>query len=358
MRTHTSNAPLGADAATDAALRERTRSRDEHEFFDSTTVTVEHTTRGIRFHVKPSFPVKQKTSVPFFPFKIYQPTNISDFKTGITFLDPVSGVGTVCNIDTTQPTNFASNPPTVNPVTDGWRFWAVRAGYIEVRPIYNLFNVRPGGNNLSVSNNFGWKALVAANSDGVYPSPETPNNMFDLQTFKTVNPPLIMAGNPSANNFISFVIWIQITPDVAGGPPPTAAIAACTSYAEFTGQFPVQGPNFVPVGRIAPANQDIINLPYTSTFYVDQEIFDHVSNRFPPGNGNLSPGSCVMNMRGQCKADGTTPFPVDLAQQIFYPGDCLWITDLSQIYQQKSQNPTKWPAGGPASSGAWQWIFG
>lgn len=358
MRTHTSNAPLGTDAATDAALRDQNRLRSEHEFFDSTTVSVEHTTRGIRLHVKPQFPATQKTTIPFFPFKIYRPTNIGDFKTGITFLDPASGAGTVCNIDATQPTNFAANPPTVNPVTDGWRFWAVRTGYVEVRPIYNLLAGPNGGDTFADSNNYGFKALVEVNSDGIFPGPEFPNNNFDLQTFKTVNPPLIMAGNPGSNNFISFVIWIQITPDIAGGGLPVASIAAATSLSEFAGQFPTQGPNVIPVGKIAPANQDIINQPYTSTFYVIQEIFDHVSNRFPPGNGNLSPSSCVMNMRGQCKADGTTPFPADLAQQIFYPGDCLWITDLSRIYQQKSQNPTKWPVGGPGSSGAWQWIFG
>ena len=358
MRTHTSNAPLGADAATDAALRERTRSRDEHEFFDSTTVTVEHTTRGVKFHVKPQFPTPQKTSIPFFPFKIYRPTNISAFKTGITFLDPASGIGTVCNIDDTQPTNFAANPPTVNPVTDNWRFWAVRTGYVEMRPIYNLLAGPSGGNTNADSNNYGFKSLVVENSDGIYPTPGSPNNLFDLQTFKTVNPPLIMAGNPGSDNFIAFVIWIQLFIDDPVNGIKAPIISAATSLSEFAGQFPTQGPLVVPVGKIAPSNLDTINDPYTSTFYVIQELFDHVSNRFPPGNGNLSPGSCLMNMRGQCKGDGTTPFPADIAQQIFYPGDCIWITDLKQIYQQKSQHPTQWPAGGPTSSGAWQWIFG
>ena len=59
MRTYTTQQPLGNDAATDAAIRIGKRANNELQFFDSTTVKVEHTVRGIRLHVKSSIASKK-----------------------------------------------------------------------------------------------------------------------------------------------------------------------------------------------------------------------------------------------------------------------------------------------------------
>lgn len=52
MRTHTQNKPLGNDAATDFALQQQARGQEELQFYDSSTIRVEQTTRGIRLHAK------------------------------------------------------------------------------------------------------------------------------------------------------------------------------------------------------------------------------------------------------------------------------------------------------------------
>lgn len=58
MRSYTQIRPVGSDSATDFVDRQQKRANNELEFFDSTTVKVERTTRGIRMHAKipPSSP--------------------------------------------------------------------------------------------------------------------------------------------------------------------------------------------------------------------------------------------------------------------------------------------------------------
>lgn len=51
MRSYTNNKPLGTDGATDAAVRNLQR-QTELQFYDSTTIKVEQTLRGVRFHAK------------------------------------------------------------------------------------------------------------------------------------------------------------------------------------------------------------------------------------------------------------------------------------------------------------------
>jgi hypothetical protein len=151
--------------------------------------------------------VPQEPINAFYPFKIYQPSNVSSFLTGITFLDPSSGVGTVCNIDSTVPTNFASTPPTVNP-SETWRFWSVRSGQVEIRPIYTLLLLgneyySDDGDLIHDPNNWGWKYEVSKNSDGNSPFVHRSDDIdYDSQTTETILPPLIINDN---NNFAGAV---------------------------------------------------------------------------------------------------------------------------------------------------------
>lgn len=52
MRTHSTNKPTGNDAETTFHSRDHDRQYAELQFYDSTTVRVEQTTRGIRMHAK------------------------------------------------------------------------------------------------------------------------------------------------------------------------------------------------------------------------------------------------------------------------------------------------------------------
>jgi hypothetical protein len=52
MRTRTQNKVMGTTAEAGFHHGQQERAQDELQFFDSTTVKVEQTTRGVRFHVK------------------------------------------------------------------------------------------------------------------------------------------------------------------------------------------------------------------------------------------------------------------------------------------------------------------
>lgn len=52
MRTHNPNKPTGNDAETTFHSQQHDRSNLELQFFDSSTVKVEQTTRGVRWHAK------------------------------------------------------------------------------------------------------------------------------------------------------------------------------------------------------------------------------------------------------------------------------------------------------------------
>ena len=75
MRTYVQPKPLGTDPATTQFERDVSRS-EELNFFDSTTVTWEQTTRGVRAHARLSGPGAGPSDF-FFPFKIYNMGNAS-----------------------------------------------------------------------------------------------------------------------------------------------------------------------------------------------------------------------------------------------------------------------------------------
>lgn len=52
MRTRTQNKVTGTTSEAGFHHGQQERAQDELQFFDSTTVKVEQTTRGVRFHAK------------------------------------------------------------------------------------------------------------------------------------------------------------------------------------------------------------------------------------------------------------------------------------------------------------------
>jgi hypothetical protein len=294
------------------------------------------------------------------PFKIYQPTNFASFATGITFLDPSSGVGTVCNIakDDT-PTDFTANPPVVN-VKESWRFWAVRTGQVEMRPIYSIPG--SGGGSFEYTdatgdpNNWGYKFDVDL-TDVV--SPMGNYQEYDDPTTETNAPPLIMSGTPDPNGFICMSLWIDIVPDTSGDEFPTATIAGTNVTEAPDGAltpFPSSGPNLIPVGIIYPGGNIF---GWNTDFFVEQFLFDHVTGRFPPGNGNFGSGG-VMNFRGNYALAQDFYQPLDLDQQIFYPGDVVSVYDSDGngiMYQFVGPSPAFWPTDEFSADNNWANIF-
>ena len=332
---------VGDGAESDFINRTLKRS-GELQFYDSQTVKVEQTTRGVRWHAKIPPPVQGEAPVvKKHPFKVYQPTNFASFTTGFVFRDPTSGVATVCNIDATKPTNLDATPPTVNPGTDAWRFWAVRSGYCEYRPVYSLAIALR-----DYSNNYGLILPVDLTDrvEWTYKGQD-----FSDSTTNTNTPPIVMYGPPPGPHmFTGMVLWIKITSETDNDSGYTVAIAgALMSEAhgspQFISGFPQIGPNAILLAEIYPgrwwSNDSDPNYYFTTDFVVNQILDDHVLNRYPPGNGNYLSGlnpyttahekyvvGGIMNMRGVMDFTMHTNDPADLDAQVFYPGDVVSVT--------------------------------
>lgn len=92
MRTHSTNKPTGNDGETTFHTRQHERSNLELQFFDSSTVKVEQTTRGVRWHAKippaSSSPKQSDTS-----FKgIYTPGTYNTFDEVLIQAGPGQGM--------------------------------------------------------------------------------------------------------------------------------------------------------------------------------------------------------------------------------------------------------------------------
>ena len=305
----------------------------------------------------PGTPAPAKQTV-MHPFKIYQPTNYASFKTGIVFLGN-DGTPTVCNIDATKPTDFGATPPTVNP-SESWRFWAVRAGIVDIRPIYSLPVSSTPWVDWSMGAGFG----VYENTDGIIAGS---NITFDDPTTETIYPPLIIKSDfGKINQF-----WLKIVMDTDALDFPVVSVGI-TEYEGLMGDydFTIATRKMIPIGQLWPT-YDFSNGQVVLPYYVVQEIFDNVTGRFPPGNGNFASGG-VMNFRGTYDFNTDECVPDDLTDQVFYPGDCVTIyngvepsgTKSCQIFQFNSapefpagESPGFW-SGNPNRYGGWVQIFG
>jgi len=287
----------------------------------------------------------------YFPFKIYQPSNIANFigQTAPMFTNNLAGSPTPCTITASNiPTNLAAMPPTVS-VADTWRFFAVRSGLVEFRPIYNFLGfVADSGPGTSYGlapfdpNNWGTKfgsgqtsQYSIANLDGVgFWESKTG---FDDQTAISQNVPCVIGITPTGSNFVSVALWIQIDPDSVSSIYPTIALFgnAQTNNSSLPESSFYPGPLAIPIGEVWISSDLSQFVPY-------QEVFDHITNRYPPGNGNFigngnqlnSPVGTVANIRGTWAVayDGVdlptpTILPSDLSSQLFYPGDEIIFFD-------------------------------
>lgn len=264
-----------------------------------------------------------------YPFRVY-PSTQNTINQGLIF--DASGNSSPIAIDSTIPTNL---PITVNPITDAWRFFNVRSGYVNFRPYYSI--VTSGG---SVSgllgnlvDNYSVTLNVADGTDNIDPN-IFPFLQFDsssvvaqqLAPFQDVSP-LIINGDYDSNSQIFFFIWIEITPDIDSSSGFSAAIKAhrwSNAGGAFTTQMmPEYSPFVIPIANIsampppAPAH----------TMFVNQIQFGHIALRYGqgmydfthPDTPSHSEDICSpANYRGDWDNDPIT-------DQVFYPGDFVKI---------------------------------
>jgi len=112
MRSRTQHKPLGNDSETDFQQSQQDRGQTELQFYDSTTVKWEHTTRGIRAHVKPFSANTPASGGGSFVGEIdlTGATAYTAQQWGVISSGPSKGTY-VCILDT----DAASNPPTLPP---------------------------------------------------------------------------------------------------------------------------------------------------------------------------------------------------------------------------------------------------
>jgi hypothetical protein len=276
----------------------------------------------------------QVTQNLFYPFKIFQPTNISAF-IGQTVPLVVASNGTNCPLqtctitDAQTPTNLEAVPPAIS-VADAWRFWAIRAGYVEVRRNYipgAPFAVPPFADNFAMllvpqQCDYTGMAQVDGQSDLFYPPDET---------YTTAENIIVLGGTPN-DGVLTALLWMEVLPDISSAAAPTVVIRGyINADLEInTTEFSSYNNGVIPIGKILAGQPDDV---LQSQLYSKNYIFDHARNRYPCGNGNFGGNGAgtVLNVRGSAKIDtdtdtGTT-VPVDLISQIFYPGDAIWFYD-------------------------------
>jgi hypothetical protein len=310
-------------------------------------------TTGGRVFKKESVSVIPSTSftqVPgMHPFRIYKP-NLSSLMPNVYSQQPTgvifdsSGNPSSIAIDFTTPTNL---PVTVNPTTDGWRFYAIRNGIVEVRPFYgSTFENPDDSSDFSGTrgmNNYagGMDIFLKVNgmvdppdffcTDGITPSITNP--IFS-------DPPSFLDYDDSTTSiFVGFTgvyksgqvlvytgtggdfcpIWIQILFDGI----PVIRMAQ-------GGDFPDSSPLVIPLGIIWPEPPGV-----DAKESVVQILSGHIIGRWQPGmysDGEPSddaPLPGALTWRGNWQMD-------DITDQMFYPGDVISATSAGSTTVSKN----------------------
>jgi hypothetical protein len=299
------------------------------------------------------FPTTLPPLEKIYPFKVYKTTPPGvpldkdgnpklPLPTAITF-DATTGVQKVCNIDTTKPTDFSAAPPTVNPTTDAWRFYALRGGYIQIRSYFSVLATY--SNNYFVGYLKDYNQLVQPENgtDGLTPwgVPGEPSDSWDMPRNVSVEGAggdiLVIPSNSTdasdldSSGYIMFSLWLEINPDIDSSDEVTVKVKGNRwDLQDFT-NYPAppfqDSPNIIPIAVIksqfanpSDGGTDAYNL------IIDQIQSGHVINRYMPGMYNLNGGTptptavvpSAMVSRGNWDID-------DIKDQVFYPGDVITI---------------------------------
>jgi hypothetical protein len=282
----------------------------------------------------PKYPpqLPQASSKTFYPFKIYPwgkaPT------VGQTYpLVPIGGGSNVLGtcIIVAGATNLSANPSQIS-VSETWRFWGIRSGYVEMRSIYG-YEIAARGVALPNFILANWAIPVVPKytdfagtengyqwTDGNYPDEDT----------TTVGTPIVLGGSLNGG-VVTAYLWIQLFPDTSAAALPTAAIYGYVTGLTLANAVIGNGfgtGNTIAVGLIAIGQQPVAGAPAAN--FAQNYIFDHAKDRFPIGASNWpgAPGNIPFTIRGWSKLDLTigagAASPADLGRQVFYPGDAIW----------------------------------
>jgi hypothetical protein len=304
----------------------------------------------IRRRVLPAIPAQQEM---FFPFKVYQPSNLGAY-VGMTvpmYVDQAFnpsdqvhfGIPKSCVVtDTNTPTNLAANPPTVS-IADTWRFFCVRSGIIEYRPIYSLMGFFAPEYNLpqdvpSDPNNWALKSTDSDEAHGFIFNTDGVGTWQSLSTFDE-NPYSLISPNvpqvcvigitPNGTTGFSVQLWINIAPDTVSNFASFSLYGIVQQESAFDQIFWWQsGQDIIPVAEVY--------FDVSNNFYPYQFLFDHVSNRYNPGDGNFNgKQGALENFRGRFNgnivAEGGVGNPSDLLSQLFYPGDVIIVSNFGNV---------------------------
>ncbi len=295
------------------------------------------------------------------PFAIYKINPPPDGTNTTTF--DSTGAQVAITVDSNVPTDFSAIPPTVNPVTDAWRFYQVRSGYVQVRPYFSLIGSL-GGFYSGYFKDYSALLRVYDVCDGItpegYPFGSLNGKPWDtsdktLGVGSVLSPLVIpsLAGDDTDLDFdgnVLFSFWLTITPD--SGPSDDVAItlngwrwsySAIGSY--VNSPFPGASPNVIPIGVIKSqqANFDSPTSPNPYDLVIDQIQSGHVINRYPPGmlgnsgpfgptpNTPTNPPSATDDIAGPMIYRGNWQNDVTIQDSAFYPGDFVSYTITGRV---------------------------
>ena len=295
-------------------------------------------------------PVPSFTQVPgMHPFRIYKPNPLPPDGFNYAYTFDEDGTAIHAKIDLTNPTDFTSSPPTINPTTDAWRFWQVRSGEVEVRPYYSIIGLDYYWGGLT---NGALRTIIPSLTDGAFPfSDGYPYLQYDDPATASELVLIIpnITGTYDTNDVVDYVgnilfsIWIEIIPDTSEYEFPNvilkgirfsipANMGDLVGADQFT-PFPASSPFVIPIGIIGSKGAGYLGSTDPYNLLVEQIVSANIVNRWPPGmfGGDVdSYGSIPGQLcyRGDWNID-------DIQDQVFYPGDvvrvCNTITGTDTI---------------------------
>lgn len=302
----------------------------------------------LRKQTDPDDPVE----IPRYPFQIYPCDIPATGATNCLTFDPVTFEPISCVINSEVSTDFAANPPTINPDTDSWRFYALRGGYIQVRPYYTV--ISPGQQNNIFNYNKDCAHLFRftnesngdmSPTDGIDPNLQArESNQWDSPSGNRGNVLVIPSLNVNASDLdgdgnILFALWIEIVPDTSNTENIVAELRGGRWSLDPIGGLYIRNPfpsfssSVIPIAIVKSKQSDFTSTsPAPYDLLVDQIQFGHIIDRYPSGMFNVTGGTPAagvlipgpMIQRGDWDMD-------DIKDQVFYPGDCIIATISSAV---------------------------
>ena len=282
------------------------------------------------------------TFTDYYPFKIYLPP-------GPQYINSTPQLGTIFNSPAfKRPSTLIRQCRQISPAhrqrsihsTDGWRFIAVRSGYVYYR---NYFSSTISGGGASIASyNYADATIVEQGTDWIQPGTGSGLYQFDTQTSVSLannnfafpslsGAPVIMDGVVDLNGQFLYLLYLEIIPDGGTGIGGVGGFLASVkgrriSTASGAGYanpiMPGFSPYIIPIGVVSV-------LGGGSVIDIDQIQYGHVALQYGGGmfdaNNPNTPVStdfiCGPMLYRGIWTGGS------ISSQIFYPGDVVQVTE-------------------------------